>query len=334
MNTIRYCQTEFIYRNHSLVLVQRKYRTKHLLWPLRPYGVQEPRSVIEEVAFWESEGKQFVMARQSETIQSVDRAVAILERLAECGGSASLSDVARDLNLNRSTVHGLLSTMRHRDIVAQDADGHYALGIKLFELGTVAVSRLDLRTVAGPLLQQLVDEFQETVHLVVGDGLDVVYIDKRESQRSMRIVSQVGHRLPAYCSAVGKAMLAHKSPEELEELLAGEELEPLTRNTITDKEQLKEHLRKIRERGYALDDEEIFEGLRCVAAPIRDHTGQVVAALSVAGPSVRLRPTRINDIVPAVIEAGREVSYQLGYRESGLGSDERERIARGRTEQE
>lgn len=258
------------------------------------------------------------MTRQNGTIQSVDRAISILERLADCGGSASLSDISRYLNLSRSTVHGLLATMRKRGIVAQDTDGRYALGVKLFELGTVAVSRLDLRTIAAPLLQQLVDEFQETVHLVIGDGLDVVYIDKRESPHSMRIVSQVGHRLPAYCTAVGKAMLAFKSEEELEGLLAGRKLEPWTHNTITDKEQLKAHLQHVRERGYALDDEEIFEGLRCVGAPIRDYSHQVVAALSVAGPSVRLKPTKINDIIPVVVESAAEISCQLGYREPGL----------------
>jgi DNA-binding IclR family transcriptional regulator len=250
----------------------------------------------------------------------------ILEQLAGCGGSAPLSDLARNLGLSRSTVHGLLATMRQRGFVTQDGNGHYALGIKLFELGTLAVSRLDLRTIAGPILQRLVDEFKETVHLVVGDGLDVVYIDKRESPQSMRIVSQVGRRLPAYCTSVGKAMLAFLPEEELDELLTRVELQPWTHNTITDKGKLKAHLREVRRRGYALDNEEIFDGLRCVGAPIRDHSKQVVAALSIAGPSVRLGSDRINEIIPAVVEAATEISHQLGCWEPHSVVDENKEI--------
>ncbi len=259
------------------------------------------------------------MPRQSRMIQSVDRAVMILEQLAHRGGCASLADLARDLNLNRSTVHGLLATLRLRGLISKDDHGHYVLGIKLFELGSVAVSRLDLRLVAGPILERLVDEFQETVHLVVGDGLDVVYIDKRESPQSMTIVSQVGYRLPAYCTGVGKAMLAFKSRVELDTLLNGVELQSRTRNTITDKEVLKSHLEKVRECGYALDNEEIIEGLRCVAAPIRDHTGQVVAALSVSGPSVRLKDEKINQLISAVVKAAADISHQLGYSRGNSG---------------
>ena len=254
------------------------------------------------------------MARQNGTIQSVDRAITLLERLAQRGGSASLADLACDVGLSRSTAHGLLATLRQHSLVSQDADGHYVLGVKLFELGMAAVSRLDLRTVAGPVLERLVDEFQETVHLVINDGLDVVYIDKRESPQSIRIVSQVGHRLPGHCTGVGKAMLAFKSKAELENLLAGVELERHTSNTITDKDQLKAELELVRQSGYALDNEEIIDGLRCVAAPIRDHTTQVVAALSVSGPSMRMKPEKIERVIPAVVQAVADISQQLGYR--------------------
>jgi len=194
------------------------------------------------------------MADRNGTIQSVDRAIEILEQMASRDGCASLSELASAVGLSRSTVHGLLATMKRRGLVAQESNGLYALGIKLFELGTAAVSRLDLRTIAGPVLQQLVDEFQETAHLVVGDALDVIYIDKRECARSMRIVSQVGYRLPAYCTAVGKAMLAFMPADELDRLLADAELRAWSRNTITDQEQLKAELQKIRRCGYALDN--------------------------------------------------------------------------------
>jgi DNA-binding IclR family transcriptional regulator len=258
------------------------------------------------------------MVRQSGVIQSVDRAAQILDRLASRGGCASLANLARDLELSRSTVHGLLATLRRHGLIAQDEQGRYVLGLKLFELGSVAVSRLDLRKVAGPMLDRLVDQFHETVHLVLGDDLDVVYIDKRESSQSMTIVSQVGHRLPAYCTGVGKAMLAFKPEPEIDDLLNGVVLLPRTKNTITDKTALKSHLAEVRACGYALDKEEIIEGLCCVAAPIRDHTGQVVAALSVSGPSVRLTTEKITLVIPAVVKAAADISLRLGYREERL----------------
>lgn len=258
------------------------------------------------------------MARQSGVIQSVDRAALILARLAGRGGCASLADLARDLELSRSTVHGLLATLRRHGLIAQDEDSRYVLGLKLFEWGSVAVSRLDLRKVAGPVLERLVDQFHETVHLVLSDGLDVVYIDKRESPQSMTIVSQVGHRLPAYCTGVGKAMLAFKPEAELDELLAEVVLRPRTKNTITNKTALKSHLAEVRACGYALDNEEIIEGLRCVAAPIRDHTGQVVAALSVSGPSVRLSAKKIGQVIPAVMKGAADISHRLGFRQEIL----------------
>ncbi len=254
------------------------------------------------------------MTGRNGTIQSVDRAIEILEQMARRGGSASLSDLSSDLGLSRSTVHGLLATMKQRGLVAQESNSLYVLGIRLFELGTLAVSRLDLRTIAGPVLQKLVDEFQETAHLVVGDGLDVIYIDKRECARSMRIVSQIGYRLPAHCTAVGKAILAFLPADELDRLLAGGELRAWNPNTITDKQLLKAELQDIRRCGYALDNEEIFEGLACVGAPICDHTQQVVAALSIAGPTVRLDADRMAEVIPAVVAAAAQVSHQLGYR--------------------
>jgi DNA-binding IclR family transcriptional regulator len=252
--------------------------------------------------------------RSEGTVQSVDRAMLLLERLALRGGCAGLSDLARDLGLSRSTVHGLLATLQQHGIVAQEANRNYILGIKLFELGNQAVSRLDLRRAAGPVLQRLVDEFQETVHLVLGDGLEVVYIDKRESPHSMQIVSRVGQRLPAYCTAVGKAMLSVKPEAELDRLLAGAVLTPRTFKTITDKEQLKEQLAQIRRQGFALDCGEFAEGLVCVGAPIWDYTNQVVAAMSISGPSVRMRETKVRQAIQSVMSGAAEISHQLGYR--------------------
>jgi DNA-binding IclR family transcriptional regulator len=251
--------------------------------------------------------------RPENLIQSVDRALQLLQELAELGGCAPLSTLARQMGLSRSTVHGLLATLRYHGMVSQDDHGNYVLGIRLFELGYQAVSRLDLRIAAGPILQKLVDEFMETVHLVVSDGLYVVYIDKCESQQSMQIVSRIGQRLPAYCTAVGKAILAFKPEDELDRLLAEAPLIPMTRNTITDPQILKKHLLQVHLQGYALDQEEIAEGLRCAGAPIFDYTDQVVGAVSISGPSVRMNDEKIAQAVQAVLRAAREISHRLGY---------------------
>lgn len=253
------------------------------------------------------------LARPNGLIQSVDRALLLLEALAARGGCASLSDLARELGLGRSTVHGLLATLRAHGFVSQDETGSYVLGLRLFELGNIAVFRLDLRIVARPFLQRLVDQFQETVHLVVGDGFYVVYIDKRESPQSMQIVSRIGQRLPTYCTAVGKAILAFKQPAEMERLLSHNTLEAFTPNTITDLDRLKAHLDSVRQQGYALDQEEIALGLRCVGAPIWDYTGHVVGALSISGPAVRMQGEKLSQAISSVLAATSEISRKLGF---------------------
>jgi len=258
-------------------------------------------------------GKKFDNRHSGGIVQSVDRALLILNQLAARGGCAALSDLARDLGYSRSTVHGLLATLMMHGMVAQDANRNYVLGIKLFELGSQAVSRLDLRQTAGPILQRLVEEFEETVHLVVGYGLDVVYIDKRESPQSMRIVSQVGQRLPAYCTSVGKAMIAYLPQAELDRLLSDTELTSRTSRTIVDRDQLKMELEQVRRQGYAMDNAEFAEGLICVGAPIWDYTNQVIAALSISGPSVRMNETKTHNAIQAVRKGAAEISRQLGY---------------------
>lgn len=253
------------------------------------------------------------MEREGALIQSVVRAFDILEALSNAGGEASLKEISQRTGLNKSTAHGILVTLHAKGYVGQARNGWYTLGLRLIELGNAAVARLELRSQAQDVLRELSDQFQETVHLVTRDGTDVVYVDKVESPQSMRIVSQVGLRLPAVCTGVGKAILAHMPDQETERLLEQVQLKEFTSNTITDKEKLIAHLSEVRARGYALDDEEIMVGLRCVAAPIFDHTGACVGALSVSGPSIRMGPGRIASMIPAVCEAGRRISQRLGY---------------------
>lgn len=257
----------------------------------------------------------------STRIRSVAKALTILDLLAAHQGDMSLGEIARALDLPKSTLHGLLATLRDFGYLEQSPfDGRYRLGVRLFEIGNIVANNWDVRKVAAPHIQKLVDELEETVHLVVLDKGEVLYIDKRESRRSLRIVSQVGMRLPAHCTGVGKVLLAYLHPSEVKRIIATKGLARYTRHTITDPRQLEAELAKIREMGYAVDNEEIMDSLRCVAAPIRNHNGKVCAAVSVSGPVARLEGEKFRLAVEQVVRTAAEISAGLGYRPA-VGSD-------------
>ncbi len=164
---------------------------------------------------------------------------------------------------------------------------------------------------AIPYIQKLVDEIQETVHLGILDQGEVLYIDKRESPQSLRIVSQIGTRLPAHCTGLGKVQLAFVPTAELKRVVETKGLVNYTKNTITDFEALQEEMAKIREQGYAVDDGEIMENLKCLAAPIRDHSGKVIAGISISGPTERMSD---DSYVGCITSTAMEISRRLGYR--------------------
>jgi len=248
-------------------------------------------------------------------IKSVAKALRIIDVLAETQGELALHEIAAKLGVAKSTVHGLLSTLRDFGYVEQSVfTGKYKLGLRLFELGSIVAHGWDVRAVAAPYIQKLVDELEETVHLVVLDKGEVLYIDKRESRQSLRIVSQVGMRLPAHCTGVGKALLAHLPPSEVKRIIATKGLPRFTKNTITDPKKLEEELARVRAQGYAIDDEEIMDSLRCIGAPICDHNGKVCAAVSVAGPVARLEGERLQLAIERVKQTAAEISAALGYR--------------------
>ncbi|GAB6156213.1 IclR family transcriptional regulator [Desulfosporosinus burensis] len=248
-------------------------------------------------------------------VRSVAKALMILNVLAEHQREMSLGDIAKEMQLAKSTAYGLLATLRDFGYIEQSPlDGKYHLGIRLFEVGNVVANSWDVRQVAVPFIQTLVDELGETVHLVVLDKGEVLYIDKRESTKSLRIVSQVGTRLPAHCTGVGKVFLANLPIGEVRRIIATKGLSRYTKNTITDFSRLEEELNLVRQLGYAMDNEEIMESLRCVAVPLRAHTGKVCAAISVSGPSSRFDGEQLESIVNLMVRIGQEISTSLGYR--------------------
>lgn len=250
----------------------------------------------------------------SPQIRSVAKALIIINILAESKRAMSLAEIAAKMDMAKSTIHGLLSTLRDYGYIEQsDFDGNYRLGIILFEIGSKVAENWDVRKVAAPYIQKLVEETGETVHLVVLDKGEVLYIDKHESTQSLRIVSEIGSRLPAHCTGVGKALLAFLTLTEVKRIIASKGLKRYTPNTITDPEKLAMELEQIRKQGYAEDNEEIMESLRCVAAPIWDHNGKACAAISISGPLARMGRERMQLLTEHIVQTAMDISISLGY---------------------
>ena len=248
-------------------------------------------------------------------VQSVERALMIVDVLAENGDKMSLTQLSQLLGWPKSTVHGLLSTLRdYSYIVQSEEDGRYWLGARFFELGNQVARSWSIRDAALPAMKRLSREFGDTVHLGAEDNGEVLYLEKVEADSLVNIMSDVGVRLPMHCSGLGKVLLAQKSKAELKRFISMRGLPALTKRTITSPAKLEEELAKIKEQGYAIDDGEIMEGLRCVAAPIEDINGKVRYAISVSGQVKDLHGGRLDRLILEVRRAAGEVSYALGNR--------------------
>jgi len=247
-------------------------------------------------------------------VQVLDRALAALAILSDSSSDCSLAELCTALKLHKSTVHRLMMVLeQHRLVVKHPETGRYRLGLRLFELGSKAIDGLDLRGRARPYLNRLQQAFGETVFFCILDEGQVFYMEKVESQQSVRTACTVGSRAPAYCTAVGKAMLAELPDSEVHNIVRRWGLKAVTKNTITTESALKAELRAIRSRGYAIDDEEKEEGLRCVGSAVRAHSGKLVAAMSISGPAFRMTKERIPEVGRALLQAAGDLSVELGY---------------------
>lgn len=253
-------------------------------------------------------------------VHAVDRALDILESFGYSKEELGVTELSNKLKLPKNNVFRLLATLECRGYIEQDRrSGNYRLGIKTFEVGNVFLHHLGLRRQARPVLEDLVAKCNETAYLAVLDGPEVVYILMQETAHTVRVASRMGHRLPAYCTAGGKVQLAHESQERLGEIFRDRPLRPWTEKTLTDMRALYAHLRQVAKQGYAIDDEELEPGVRCVAAPVRDYSRRLVAGVGLAGPVSRLSMERIeSELVPLVVEAGVRLSQRLGF-EAALG---------------
>lgn len=244
------------------------------------------------------------------------RAFEILDTFRD-SPNQGVSELARRLRMHKSTVHRLLATLERLGYVVQDPESQqYRLGLKVLDLAAAVGATTDIRRRALPTMQHLVSLAQETVHLgVLIDG-EVACIESVASHRPVAIMRLVGKRGPAHVSSMGKVLLAHQPPNVIDRIIAEKGLPHLTDYSITDPRAFRQHLERVRAQGWALNAEEEEVGVGCVAAPVRDHRGVVVAALSIAAPIARMRDAHLDRLRRLVIEGAREVSEALGYRES------------------
>ena len=257
-----------------------------------------------------------------DSVQSLERAFDLLEVLA-AGGELGVTEVAARAGLVPSTAHRLLQTLSSRGYVARNPEtGRYLLGFKVAEIASGLEHRIGrLRAVARPHLESLQRATGESVNLVVLEAERVVYVDQVEGSRSVRMFTAVGTAAQAHTTGAGKAIMAYRTPEAVEALYARREpLDRLTPRTLVTLDALRDDFRRIRRRGYALDNEEHEDGVGCVAAPIFDHTAGSVAAISVSGPTSRILHADTPELGALLIEHARQVSTALGHRPAAPAS--------------
>lgn len=253
------------------------------------------------------------LPKTSSRLSSVANAIRLLKAFNDDEYELGVSSLAKRLGLAKSTVHRLASTLIKDDMLEQDKEtGKYRLGLALFELGARVRRKMNVFNEAQFALKDLVEKTGETAHLTVLDHASVLFLYKFESRQAIRMKSVLGARVPAHCSADGKVLLAYQTNEMIESIAVGG-LAALTPKTIIDVGQLMADLAQVRARGYAVDDEETEVGLRAIAAPIRDHTGEVVAAISVAGPIQRMTKKVVLSHAPKVVAAAEAISARLGH---------------------
>lgn len=250
----------------------------------------------------------------AERVQVIDRLLDVLEYLSLTQEPKGPTEIAEAVGLNKSTVYRLLSTLHQRGYVDRnETDGTYSVGVKLVEIVSNHINNLELQTEARPVLNELHDALGLIVHLGILDRHEVVYVEKMDIAPNLRRYAQIGLRVPAQCSSLGKCLLACMSGEHLEFAMAKCRFEPYTPKAITSLHQLKEHLRTVRRQSWAIDDEEYMPGHRCVGAPVYDYRGETIAAVSASGPVSLLTDERVPDVVRQVKQAAAAISRRLCY---------------------
>ena len=249
-------------------------------------------------------------------MKSIERGLQILEILANSKSSCGVTEIANIMKLDKSIVFRNLNTMKRSGYVEQSKEQKkYTLGLKILELSNRLIQKMEITTIARPMLEKLSHISGETSHLAVLRDGRVIYIDRVESKEILGIHTNVGDHEPLYCTAVGKAILAFLPPKEVQEILKELNLsgfEKFTDDTITSLSELEIELENIRKKGFALDNEELYKGVRCIAAPIKNHENEVIASLGISGPTSRMMKHKIVRLAALTKEIAGEISEGLG----------------------
>lgn len=248
-------------------------------------------------------------------VQSLERALTLLNILSDHPDGIQISRLAEKTGLSKSTIHRLLSTLLNMKYVTQDPKTEkYGLGYQVMYLSRNMTANSGLISSARPILESLCEDINETIHLCVEDNAEVVYIDKIESSQTIRMYSRIGSRNPMYCTGVGKILLSGMNEEEFKQATVSIDFVKRTAKTIDSLEELQKEIERVKKQQYALDNIENEEGIRCIAAPICDFSGKIVASFSVSGPVHRITMERIHDeLIRKMRETSKKISQQLGH---------------------
>lgn len=254
-------------------------------------------------------------------VRAVSRALAILGAFCDGQADFTLDELSKRLDLNKSTLIRLLAVLQEEQFVEQDVETErYHLGLKAFEVGSAYyIHQLRVDQIARPYMTVLTNRWRCSANLAILDKAQIVYIGLVEPRGLLRVRSSLGARLDVHYTALGKVLVSELPARDLAALLEQQGMEAMTPHTITTVPEFIEHVRDVRERGYAFDDEEVLPGVRCVAAPIRDHSGHIVAALSVSGSSLQITPAAMDLVAADVMQATAEISRRMGYRFAANG---------------
>jgi DNA-binding IclR family transcriptional regulator len=251
--------------------------------------------------------------RDKQRLSSVTTAVHLLKTFTLEDQELGISELAKRLNVAKSTVHRLASALLDEGLLQQNPEnGRYRLGVGLFSLGSLVRSRFDVANASKKVLNELREKTQENVRLAVLEGDKAVYLHDFESPQTLRLKSGTGRQRPAFCVAEGLCLMADLKPAALDAMLE-QEREALTEKTVTDADALRERIRKVKRQGFAIEDEECEIGTRCLAAPIYQSDGRILAAVGVAGPRLRMKKSQFSKLAPTVIEAAEAISNTMGF---------------------
>lgn len=247
-------------------------------------------------------------------VQTLDRALNVLELLAVQKNGMGVTEIGQQVGLHKSTVHRLLGALASRGYVEKDAEtGMYKIGLKVVEIASLHLNSIELKTEASPYLHTLAAISTQPVHLATLMDGEVVYIEKVDTVTSIRMYSHIGRRVPAHCSGVGRALYLDYSDAELMEIFKNYDFTAYTPNTATNLGKFIQRMGQARKLGYVIDDEEHEPGIRCIAAPIRDYRGKIIASVSTSGDKTIISPERDEELAAQVLRCADEISRRMGY---------------------